>query len=80
MLFSAVMQKRIGEEYGFPFYAVIPVRDFCYVFPQTDLEFFSARLGATVVEEYSNSGYPVTTEILQFDGKGVEAIGQYPVE
>jgi len=80
LLFSPAMQRRLGAEFGLPFYAVIPVRDFCYVFPEEDLEFFSSRLGSTVVEEYRNSGYPITTEILRFTSEGVEAIGQYPVE
>ena len=79
LLFSTALRRRLDAEFGLPFYAVIPVRDFCYVFPEEDLEFFSARLGSTVVEEYKNSGYPVTTEILRFTSEGVEAIGHYPV-
>jgi len=79
LLFSPAMQHRLNTELGLPFYAVIPVRDFCYVFPEEDLEFFSSRLGSTVVEEYKNSGYPITTEILRFSSQGVDAIGQYAV-
>jgi hypothetical protein len=80
LLFSPAMQRRLSAEFGLSFYAVIPVRDFCYIFPEEDLEFFSSRLGSTVTEEYKNSGYPITTEILRFSSQGVEAIGHYPVD
>lgn len=80
LLFSPEMQQSLASEFGIPFFAVIPVRDFCYVFSEADLEFFSARLGSTVVEEYKNSGYPVTTELLKFSNGQVESIGHYPVD
>jgi hypothetical protein len=80
ILFSPNIKDKVMHEIGFPFYAVIPVRDFCYVFSEKDLDFFSPRLGSTVVQEYKESGYPITTEILKFTKEGVEAIGKYPVE
>jgi len=80
MLFSLKMKNKINSELGLPFYAVIPVRDFCYIFSQSDFDFFSARLGSTVVKEYQNSGYPITTEILKFTDEGVSAMGNYPVD
>lgn len=79
LLFAPTMKKKIKKDFGFPFYAVIPVRDFCYIFSEIDFEFFSKQIGAVVVDEYKNSGYPITTEILKFTDKGVEAVGQYPV-
>lgn len=80
LLFAPKMKEKIKVDFGFPFYAVIPVRDFCYIFSEKDFEFFSGRIGKIVVDEYKNSGYPITTEILKFSDKGVEAVGQYPVE
>ncbi len=79
-LLSSAMRSKIGEVLGVPFYAVIPVRDLCYVFGQADLEFFSTALGQLVVDEYKSSGYPITTELLTFTEEEVTVIGEYPLE
>ncbi|RXM45414.1 hypothetical protein BOW55_16090 [Flavobacterium sp. YO12] len=76
-LFSSNFKNLVQNNIGFPFYAVIPVRDFCYVFAEEDFDYFSQYLGTVVLEEYSGSGYPITTEILKFSETGVEAIGKY---
>jgi len=76
-LFSSKIKDLVKNNIGFPFYAVIPVRDFCYIFGEQDFDYFSERLGSVVVEEYEKSGYPITTEILKFSENGVEAIGKY---
>lgn len=78
LLFAPKMKEKLQSDFGFPFYAVIPVRDFCYIFSENDLDFFAARLGKVVVDEYLNSGYPVTTEILKFSETGISALGKYP--
>ena len=80
LLFAPAMKEKVKKDFGFPFYAVIPVRDFCYIFSERDFDFFSARIGQVVVDEYKKSGYPITTEILKFSDKGVEAVGKYPVK
>ena len=80
LLFAPTMKEKIKTDFGFPFYAVIPVRDFCYIFSEKDFEFISGRIGKVVVDEYKQSGYPITTEILKFTDKGIEAVGKYPVE
>jgi hypothetical protein len=80
LLFAPTMKEKIRKDFGFPFYAVIPVRDFCYIFSEKDYKFFSERIGKVVVDEYKKSGYPITTEILKFTNKGVESVGKYPVD
>lgn len=79
LLFAPTMKEKVKKDFGFPFYAVIPVRDFCYIFSEKDFDFFSKRIGQVVVDEYKQSGYPITTEILKFTDKGIEAVGRYPV-
>lgn len=76
-LFSSRIKDLVKNNIGFPFYAVIPVRDFCYIFGEQDFEYFSERIGSVVVEEYEKSGYPITTEILKFSENGVTSIGKY---
>lgn len=78
LLFAPTMREKVKKDFGFPFYAVIPVRDFCYIFSEKDFDFFSGRIGDVVADEYKQSGYPITTEVLKFTDKGVEAVGQYP--
>ncbi|MBS1776220.1 MAG: hypothetical protein JSS64_08055 [Bacteroidetes bacterium] len=80
LLFAPTMKEKIKTDFGFPFYAVIPVRDFCYIFSEKDFDFFAERIGKVVVNEYKQSGYPITTEILKFTDNGVQAVGKYPVE
>ncbi|MBE8724739.1 hypothetical protein [Flavobacterium hungaricum] len=80
LLFAPKMKQKLESDFGFPFHAVIPVRDFCYIFSENDFDFFAARIGKVVVEEYLNSGYPVTTEILKFSETGVSALGKYPTQ
>ena len=77
LLFAPSLKERIRKDLGYPFYAVIPVRDFCYLFSEKDYSFFAKKLGPVVLEEYEKSSYQLTTEILKFSDKGVEAIGQY---
>jgi len=76
-LFSSKIKDLVKDNIGFPFYAVIPVRDFCYIFGEQDFGYFSERLGSVVVDEYEKSGYPITTEILKFSENGIEAMGKY---
>lgn len=80
LLFAPTLREKISKDCGFPFYAVIPVRDFCYIFSENDFQFFSEKLGKTVIDEYKKSGYPITTEILKFTEKGVQVVGKYPIE
>ena len=80
LLFAPTMKEKIMADFGFPFYAVIPVKDFCYIFSEQDFDFYSARIGNVVVEEYKKSGYPITTEILKFTNEGVKAVEKYPIE
>ncbi|WP_116770470.1 hypothetical protein [Maribacter litoralis] len=77
LLLAPSMKERIVKDFSFPFYAVIPVRDFCYVFSEHDFEFFSQRIGQVVVEEYEQSAYPFTPELLRFSEVGVETVGIY---
>lgn len=80
LLFAPKMRYKLKKDIDFPFYAVLPVRDFCYIFSEKDLGFFSERIGSTVIKEYKESGYPITTEILKFSEKGVQSVGKFPIE
>ena len=77
LLFAPAMKEKVKVDIGFPFFAVIPVIDLCYVFSEQDFDFLAERIGKIVVDEYSQSGYPITTEILKFTDNGVEVEGKF---
>ena len=77
LLFAPGIKEKVKSEIGFPFYAVIPVIDLCFIFSEKDYVFFSERIGEVVIEEYTQSGYPITTEILKFTDNGVKAVAKY---
>jgi hypothetical protein len=54
-LFAPAMKEKINKNFSFPFYAIIPVRDFCYIFSEKDFDFFSERIGKVVVDEFKQS-------------------------
>lgn len=80
LLLSKNLKQKVFNELGWGIYAVLPVRDFCYMFSENDIDFFSERLGAVVVDEFKKSGYPITTEIIKIDDDGINVYGEYPVE
>jgi hypothetical protein len=77
MLFSDNLKEKILPILGWPVYCVLPVRDFCYLFSEADMEALVESLAGTVVKEYNESGYEITTEILKISDEGIEAIGKY---
>ncbi len=80
MLFASGFKEKVKAQFGFPVYAIFPVRDFLIFFSEKDFDFFSSRIGTTVKKEYNKSAYPITPELLKVSDKGVEAVGKYPVK
>lgn len=80
LLLSKNLKEKVFAELGWGICAVLPVRDFCYLFSEKDFDFFSERLGSVVVDEYKKSGYPITTEIIKISDEGITAFGEYSVE
>jgi len=76
LLFSQNLKEKVEPLLGWPIYCVLPVRDFCYMFSQKD-EGLLSRLGEIVLDEYSNSAYPVTTEALLLSDDGIKTVGKY---
>ena len=80
LVFSENFRNKVEKEFGWPINAVIPVRDFCYIFSKKDFEYFANRIGNVVVKEYTQSSYPITTEILEISDSGVKPVGEYPID
>jgi hypothetical protein len=65
----------VEKELGWPVLAVTPCRDFIYLYDND--EDFARRGGPVVLEEYSTSGYPITTELWRISDGGLEAIDAF---
>ena len=66
----------VSPTHGWPVYVVVPSRDFAYVISRNNRDFLG-RLGSVVRREYSESGHPVTQDVLEVSDDGVTAIGSF---
>ncbi|QDU54078.1 hypothetical protein [Aeoliella mucimassa] len=78
LVLSQKFRDLVAPSLGWPVYVVVPCRDFVYVVPN-DCKGLLGSLGATVLREFNESGYPITTDILQISDQGITAIGTYAV-
>ncbi len=77
LILSPAFRDLVSPSHGWPVYVVVPCRDFAYVL-RIDSRDFLGRLGRVVVNEYRNSGHPITKDVLQVSDDGITAIGTYP--
>ncbi|MFN7878352.1 MAG: hypothetical protein ACK5PB_23750 [Pirellula sp.] len=76
LILAQAFHELVRPTHGWPVYVVAPTRDFVYVISCENRDFLG-RLGATVVREYNDSGYPVTVDVLEVGSSGVRAIGSF---
>lgn len=74
---SPAFKAKVQKQFGWPVYAIIPVRDLCFIFSQKEYKFFSKRFASTVLAEFNESPYPVTRELLKVSDEGITAVGYY---
>lgn len=77
LLFASGLKEKVIKEFGWPIYAVIPVRDFCYIFSEADFDYFSNELGEVASKEYKRSANPITSELLKISDGGVTVVKKY---
>jgi hypothetical protein len=65
----------VGNALRWPVFAVVPCRDFVLLFSQQDQQLI-AQVGPVVVREYTESGYPITTEVFAIGDDGIRAVGK----
>ncbi len=75
VIFAARFKELVTPELGWPVLAVIPCRDFIYVV--RDNSPLLGGMGSVVLQEFNDSGYPITTEVLRVSDDGIEAIGAF---
>ena len=76
VIFAPSFKRLVESVLGWPVLVVLPCRDFIYVVP--DNSPLVGQMGSVVVNEFRNSGYPITTEVLRISEDGIEAIGRFP--
>lgn len=76
LILTERFRELVSPTHGWPVYVVAPTRDFVYVIPRANRDFLG-RLGAVVLQEYNESGYPVTADVLEVGDEGVTAIGSF---
>jgi hypothetical protein len=72
----AAFRRLVEPVLGWPVLIVLPCRDFVYV--MADNSPLVDQIGSVVVNEFEQSGYPITTEVLRVSDDGIEAIGNFP--
>ena len=62
---------------GWPLLAVVPARDFLLLWDASRRDLIR-QLGAVVVKEFTQSAYPLTTEVFEISDQGISVIGDFP--
>jgi hypothetical protein len=75
-IFATAFKQLVEPALGWPVLVVLPCRDFVYVI--ADGSPLVGKFGSVVVNEFKNSGYPITTEVLRVSDEGIEALGRFP--
>ncbi len=71
------LREVVGAALGWPLMAVVPDRDFLYLWAARHTDFVQ-RIGRVVVDEYSRASYPISTEVYEITDEGIRAIGEFP--
>jgi uncharacterized protein YtpQ (UPF0354 family) len=79
LILAPNLREVVSPVLGWPLCAVIPDRDFLYLWASRHRGFLD-RVGRTVVKEFTTAPYPITTEVFEISDDGIKAIGAYPTE
>jgi hypothetical protein len=77
LILAPNIKEVLGNKVGWPLLAVLPDRNFLYMWAARHAEFVN-RVGAVVVREYSRASYPISTEVFEIADNGIRAIGAFP--
>jgi hypothetical protein len=76
-LLAPNLREVVEDLLGWPIMAVVPDRDFLYLWEARHTDFVQ-RVGDVVVREYSQASYPISTEVYEITDQKIRAIGEYP--
>ena len=78
LILAPNLHEVVGAALGWPLMAVVPDRDFLYLWAAQHTDFVQ-RVGGVVVREYSQASYPISTEVYEITEKSIRAIGAFPI-
>jgi len=79
LILAPNLRETVEAALGWPLLAVVPDRNFLYLWAARHTE-FAGRVGRVVVREYSQSSYPVSTEVYEITDQRIRAIGEFPTK
>jgi uncharacterized protein YtpQ (UPF0354 family) len=77
LILAPSLRETVGAILGWPLLAVVPDRDFLYLWAAQYTDFIQ-RVGDVVVREYSRASYPISTEVYEITDQEIRAIGEFP--
>ncbi len=77
LILAPNLHEVAGAVLGWPLMAVVPDRDFLYLWAARHADFVQ-RVGSVVVREYSQASYPISTEVYEITDQQIRAIGAFP--
>ena len=79
LILAPNLREVLAPVLGWPLMAVVPDRDFLYLWDARHADFVQ-RVGGVVAREYSRASYPISTEVYEISDQGIRAIGAFPVD
>ena len=79
LILAPNLNEVVGTKLGWPLVAVVPDRDFLYLWPAKHTD-FAGRVGPVVVREFSKASYPLSTEVFEISDGGIRALGAFATE
>ena len=77
LLLAPNLKQVVEPVLGWPLLAVLPHRNFVYLWNAAHEEMINC-VGAVVVKEFKAAPYPLTTEVFRISDEGIEAVGAFP--
>ena len=77
LILAPNLREVVGAVLGWPLMAVVPDRNFLYLWAQRHTNFVQ-RVGGVVVREYSQASYPISTEVYEITDREIRAVGEFP--
>lgn len=77
LILAPNLHQVLGPVLGWPLMAVVPDRDFLYVWAARHTDFVQ-RVGGVVVREYSQASYPISTEVYEITDQKIRPVGAFP--
>lgn len=77
LILAPNLREVVEATLGWPLMAVVPDRNFLFLWAARHTN-FAQRVGRVVVDEYSKSSYPISTEVYEITDSSIRAIGEFP--